>query len=361
MSHDRTKRLAHVITTIERGGAENALSVLVSGQVERGHDVTVVPLKGNLELFQSLQEMGVKVDLSLHKVNFALQLFKGLRTLRGFDFVHAHLPRSEILVSITRWGLPFFVTRHNAERFYPAAPRILSSMLSRLISHKAQAVIAISNTVKHFLQQEGDVNPSKRILVIHYGYSLKNTSDITGKNRFNKSLNIGTISRLEEQKNLPFMFSVIAELASLEIDVRLEIVGVGSKISELRDLASRLNLEDRVLFLGKSSDVLEFIGDKDLFLMTSNYEGFGMSLLEAMDANVPIVAPKHSAFPEVLGFSHGGLYEPNNIDDCVRRIIELNSDAELRRNIVLEQRTRLSFFSVEKYVAIHDELYGSIN
>jgi len=86
-----------------------------------------------------------------------------------------------------------------------------------------------------------------------------------------------------------------------------------------------------------------------------------MSLLEAMDANVPIVAPKHSAFPEVLGFSHGGLYEPNNIDDCVRRIIELNSDAELRRNIVLEQRTRLSFFSVEKYVTIHDELYGSIN
>jgi glycosyltransferase involved in cell wall biosynthesis len=353
----KSHRLAHLITTIERGGAENAVSILVGGQVKSGHEVTVIPLKGKLELLTQLDKLGAKVDLSLHGKGFIHQIIIAFKLLGKFQFIHAHLPRSEILARITCARKTFFVTRHNSESFYPTAPRLLSGVLSRFVTAKASGVIAISETVKRFLIQEQEVRDEKTVKVIYYGYPHGQYVSDLRPFLNTQAIRLGTISRLEVQKNLPFMFFVVKELNVQSKSTQLQIIGVGSQEDPLKDLVIELGMQDKISFLGKTSNVLNFIASNQIFLMTSHYEGFCMSLLEAMDAGAVIVAPNHSAFPEVLGSDHPGLYEPNDLIDCVSKVLLFVKDSELSRDVVLAQRQRLSLYSVDRYVFAYNNLY----
>jgi glycosyltransferase involved in cell wall biosynthesis len=83
-----------------------------------------------------------------------------------------------------------------------------------------------------------------------------------------------------------------------------------------------------------------------------------MVLVEAMDVGIPIVAPRNSSIPEVLGESHPGLYVTNNLDSLTNRMNELLSNKDLRSSIVLGQRNRLKLFSVEKYYSNHEAIYN---
>lgn len=361
MSATGVLRLAHVITTIERGGAETAVANLVEAQIKFGHFVTVIPLKGSLELFDDFQEMGATIDLSLHNITFASQIILGFSTFSDFDFIHAHLPRSELLVSLTHRNQPYFVTRHNAERFYLSLSKTISLIISRLATRKALAVIAISDTVKRFLRENKEIKKRKKIYVIHYGYRRKLVSAIKKHDESKASLSIGTISRLEEQKNLPFMLLVIKELKSLGIYVNLEIVGVGPQLDSLCDLVEKHKLQENVTFLGKRAKILDFLSAKDIFLMTSHYEGFCRSLLEAIDANVPIVAPNHSTFPEVLGPNHAGLFKPYSLGDCVEKILLLSKDYSVQTQTVRGQQERIEIFSINQYLASHNTLYDTFS
>jgi hypothetical protein len=67
-------RILHTITTIERGGAENQLLLLVREQIKKGHEVTVLPLKGDLELKDSFLGYGAKIEASICKLGIISQI-----------------------------------------------------------------------------------------------------------------------------------------------------------------------------------------------------------------------------------------------------------------------------------------------
>ena len=69
------KSVSHLITTVERGGAENQLLVLVKEQIASGWHVEVIPLKGPLELKSELDDLGAQLDLSLHNKPILAQIF----------------------------------------------------------------------------------------------------------------------------------------------------------------------------------------------------------------------------------------------------------------------------------------------
>lgn len=101
MSGTSTK-ICHYITTISRGGAENQLLLLVENQIKSGNQVTVVPLKGNLDLYANFIELGAKVEKKLLDKKFILQIIKMFITNnRKFDVHHAHLPQAELLLSFS--------------------------------------------------------------------------------------------------------------------------------------------------------------------------------------------------------------------------------------------------------------------
>jgi glycosyltransferase involved in cell wall biosynthesis len=101
---------------------------------------------------------------------------------------------------------------------------------------------------------------------------------------------IGHVGRFEPQKNHHFLVEIAAEVAKLEPNMRLVLLGIGSLRAEIEAKAVELGLADRVLFLGTRPDVPRLmIGLMDIFLFPSLYEGLGLVSIEAQAAGIPCI------------------------------------------------------------------------
>lgn len=356
----QTKRIIHIITTIERGGAENAVATLAISQAEKGLCVSVFPLKGQNELGELLTSNGVEVLTNGLNKNFFRQIIE-IRKLRKVESIyHAHLPRAEILSRISLWAKQLVITRHNSECFFPSAPDFISRSLSRWVTKKS-LVIAISHAVLDFLTTKKELHQSCRTEVIYYGY--RKTNQRRGNSFKSKSSNeftfqIGTVSRLAHQKNLPLLITLTKTLYLEGYLVNCSIMGDGPLLEELENYTSSNDIDSLVAFLGKSKEPLVFMQSLDLFVLTSNYEGFGLVLLEAMDVGIPIIASNVSAIPEVLGGQHPGLFKAGSLADLVRVVRHFLDSLKLREEVIMYQDKRLELFTVEKYLDSHDLAYA---
>ncbi len=341
------KSVFHLITTINRGGAENQLVILVTEQIRQGLDVHIVYLKGQPELMEDFLALGASVHQELASHSTLLQPLKLRKLLVGeTGVIHAHLPRAELIALCANKRFKLIASRHNAEPFFPGAPRWISNFLSKLVERRSVRIIAISNAVKEYLISRGEVTKPEKIEVVHYGYTPK-----CGERQFDMEptrqvLRLGTISRLANQKDIPTMFAAFNEYRNQLKDSSLSILGSGPLEIELKETAKSMGIADSVFFLGRSSLICEFLSGLDVFVLTSKYEGFGMVLLEAMDAGVPVVASRNSAIPEVLGVDFPGLCTTGDSRDFYLSIEKLN-DPEYRKRVLAQQRKRLELFRAD--------------
>ena len=352
------KAVIHLITTINRGGAENQLLILAKEQVRLGFEVHIVFLKGEPELESDFVKAGALVHSELAHVNPLFQPVKFRKIIKGaVSIVHAHLPRAELVALLTFSKFKFFTSRHNSEPFFPGAPKIISNLLSHLVELRSEKVIAISNAVRDFLVDRGEVSQPKNIEVIHYGYQkqIKHASDTF--NSTGKIIKLGSISRLTEQKDIPTMIGAFRIYKNESHLSSLSILGAGPLETELRESTKVLGISESVNFLGRSSFIYDFLTELDVFMLTSKYEGFGMVLLEAMDAGIPIVASRNSAIPEVLGDDFPGLCTTGDSRDFFEKINNLN-DPAYRKLVLDKQRKRLELFGAQVMAQKIRQVYG---
>ena len=357
------KPVLHIITTIERGGAEKQLVILVREQLKSGRKVTIIPLKGNLELLSDFEAAGAYVNPVLHDLQFFRQFLKLRRILnRSHSIIHAHLPRAELLVALACRGERFFASRHNAEPFFPGSPPWLSRLLARFVARRAHALIAISEAVSAYVSDNSEIAPNVPLEVIHYAFdpnATKLKSELVETEKLfnrNSQLVLGTIGRLVPQKDYPTLFNAFKFIKEIFPNSELRILGAGWQRDELEVLAINLGISESVIFEGKKSNVEDFLLHLDVFVLTSTYEGFGLVLLEAMNLEIPIVASNNSAIPEVLGLKHPGLAETGNAEDFFRKIKELTVLSNRIEAIAIQNQS-FAEFSPSKLIGKMDEIY----
>jgi glycosyltransferase involved in cell wall biosynthesis len=222
-------------------------------------------------------------------------------------------------------------------------------------------VIAISEAVLRYLVDSREIRKNQPTSVIHYGYRRRTKRLINHEYGVISKLNtirIGTIARLVPQKNIRLLVNLGNQLKERGIDFSIRIVGEGPDEPLLKDEIIQHGLQDKIIFLGKLSDVMEFLRDLDVFVLTSNYEGFGLALLEAMDAELPIIAPRNSAIPEVLGESHPGLFESGSSEALTRTLLNLMTNWDCRIEFLRKQSKQLDYFTTERYFRKHHDLYN---
>lgn len=318
--------ILHVITGLDRGGAETQLLTLVRLQIGE-HSVSVFSIRKNGQLESEFQRLGIKL---FHPSSSRLiGVFRGLRkTLNAgfFDILHAHLPRAEILsrLAIFNLKISFVVTRHNYERFIPNVPkvfRVLSTIVSRWVTKRACSVIAISNAVNHFLMSTKEVSASCRLVTIYYGFDQSfNPEIIPDKTASQERFVIGTISRLVDQKRIDVLLKAFSELNMQSKLFSLEIVGSGKRGVCLRELAKDLGVEKSVSWIPNTENRISHLRNFDVFVLTSEYEGFGLVLLEAMQLGKPIIASSNTAIVEVLGEHYIGLFPTGDSISLAKKI-----------------------------------------
>jgi glycosyltransferase involved in cell wall biosynthesis len=273
---------------------------------------------------------------------------------------HAHLPRAELLTRFAVGKNEYVVSRHNAEPFFPGAVPLFSSYLSRLVIRKAKHVIAISFAVSDFLINEKEIIGTKKLSVVHYGYQPRPREDrITANVTIGDGSGfcIGTISRLTRQKDLPTLFSAFAQFLMGHPKSTLLLVGGGEEKNQLEILAQNLGIDENIEWVGRTSKIPEFLSRMDIFVLSSLYEGFGLVLLEAMDAGVPIIASNNSAIPEVLGEDFTGLVKTGDVEGFVTKMNEYTNQT-VRDKVRRDQDIRLKAFSAEVMCSKISKIYS---
>lgn len=169
-----------------------------------------------------------------------------------------------------------------------------------------------------------------------------------------------TTSRLVPDKGLEDLIDAVARLAP-DRDVRLTILGDGPLRGELKQLAARRGVADRVVFPGWANPPFAHIAAADLFVFPSHYEGFPNSVLEPMGLGVPIVtsfwgsdARQLAAAGAVLG------HEVGDIGGLCGRIREALDSETLRRNLAAEARKCAASYDSRTGAAEYDELFAEL-
>ena len=229
--------------------------------------------------------------------------------------------------------------------------------------------IGISNVVRQ------DLLTSNAGLLPSRVFATPNSIDIDTqekyllpKNKARESLKInatsyviGNVARLSPTKNQHFLIQAFAESLKQSPDLILVMIGDGKLESELKELANTLGIANSIKFLGRIDRAADYMKAFDLFIMTSNDEGFGRALLEAMTARCPIIATNIPAFIEVLGGS-GTLVRAGDITGLSRHIIRhTNMDSEEIDEILTGQDYVLyDKFCLEKFKRRFKNIYESL-
>ena len=145
-------------------------------------------------------------------------------------------------------------------------------------------------------------------------------------------------------KNYPTMLKAVARIVDIYPSVEFFIVGGGHSDQVLIKMCKNLNIENNVIWLGRTEHIREFLAKIDLFIFASKGEGFGLVLLEAMLANKPILAANNSAVPEVLGLNYKGLFSTDNYRLLSDKVIELIAEPAMANSLVTEYKEQIKLF-----------------
>jgi glycosyltransferase involved in cell wall biosynthesis len=165
------------------------------------------------------------------------------------------------------------------------------------------------------------------------------------------------VGRLKAPKDFLTLIRALAALADQEYEAL--IVGDGPDRSEVEAEIRRLGLEDRVQLAGERSDVPELLAASDVFVLSSRSEGLPVSVLEAMAAELPIVASRVGGVAELVVDRETGILVPPGDDAALAGALgRLVKDGELRRRLGAAGRARAeSSFDLSGFRHAHLELY----
>ena len=350
-------KILHAITSLDKGGAENHLSILSSEQAKKNNLVKIFISKNSFYWLKYLKRNKIKVIKSkyFNEKNLIYKLIKLIsdiyslkKILEKFrpEILHAHLPYMEIVsffcIYLSSHKPKFIISKHVDNVFFKGSEgqkkNILGSFLVRIIAKKTLKIIAISKAVKFFLiSSHVGLDPSK-IKVIYYGIDnlslLSNTQKkyISPYKKKNKDeIILGCIARLVPQKSIDNIIRSIYELKNK--NVKLFIVGRGLLKNELVSLTKELKIENQIFWIEFVDDLKNFYKSIDIFVLTSHYEGLGLVFLEAMLSKKPVICSNLSAMPEIIKNNYNGLLVKPNNPILLSKSIKLLYDISLRKKL----------------------------
>ena len=215
----------------------------------------------------------------------------------------------------------------------------------------AKTIIAVSKNTKKDLLKLYKV-PEEKISVIYEGYADSSKFQIPNfKSNPNDQISkpyLLFIGRLEERKNVVGIikaFEILKE--QYKISHKLILAGKsGFGYEKIKSQMLNVNCSKDIIELGfvNEEEKWKLLKNTDVFIFPTLYEGFGLPILEAQSANVPVVASNNSSIPEVTNGSVL-LVNPNNAEEIADAIYKLISDESLRNAIIEKGKKNITRFS----------------
>lgn len=350
-AHPARRRLLFVGTTFVLGGAERVLFHLVRGLAGR-HHVELLALREPGAIGEEIRALGIPVHSDLTGATkldpFVIPRIHGLLKRGRYDAIyfldHAHAVFYTTLAcagtSVRVRVMPVHTTGQ-----WNGAPSLKRPI--RLVRSRLARIIAIAEAQREYLMREEGV-PAEQLVVIHNGIPLE-SPERTERHWRREQIRtlvgvagdvpvIGITAVLRPEKNhellLDALLRIRGRVGSPLARTELWIIGDGPRRTELEEKTRALGLVEAVRFFGKRSDARRLMAGMDVAVLSSHprVETLPLSLLEAMDAGLPVVATRVGALAEmVIPGRTGYLVEAGDaaeLSGALARVLEDRSHAE---------------------------------
>ncbi len=313
------------------GGAQIHVRDLAAAVAARGHSPAVIT-GGSGTFIDDLRTLGIPVTVLPH-LAVPIHPLRDLRALREVraaltelrpELVAAHSSKAGILGRLAARSLrvPVVFTVHGWA-FTPGVPASHAAVYrqaERLVGPLASRII----TVSEFDRQLGlaaRIGRSDRLVTVHNG--MPDVPDSLRADSGRTPVRLVMVARFGAQKDHPTLFRALAGLR--EHPWELDLIGEGPLMSQMEALTAAQGLEGRVRFLGQRTDVGRILADAQVSLLVTNWEGFPLSILEAMRAGLPVVASAVGGIGESVRDEENGYLVPRgNVEllrDRIRRLL----------------------------------------
>ncbi|MGA1840812.1 MAG: glycosyltransferase [bacterium] len=365
-------KVLYLITANTYGGAEHAVYKIVK-HIDRKMFLPIVACLGNNPVFiDQIIENGVKIyPLNMRSVFDILVIPKLCLILKKekIDIIHTQLFKSDFFGRIAGKiaGTRIIIsTIQNMESFRRYKALNLIDRLTGLFNYK---IISVSDIVRDFTISKTGLPPGKFITIYNFvdidDYnSLKGLSSENRMRRKKLGLTednivIGNIGRLAPQKSQKDFIIAASQVVKNFPQTRFVIAGEGPLLNDLSRLAEKLSLKGKIIFTGFIKDIREIFSIMDIFVLTSLWEGFPLTICEAMASYVPVVSTNVGGVPEMIEHGITGLLtEPGNIEQLKDAICKLIRDKDLSGRLARTARKRVEEkFSLKEILKQTERLY----
>lgn len=230
----------------------------------------------------------------------------------------------------------------------------------KLVYHTAHKVVAISEAVKEYIVNKGEVD-HKKVSVI-YNPAYLSSFEGNGKEG-NFPFTFIMVNRLTAIKNIPDALKSLANIIhGSPYEPNIHIIGEGEERASLELLVAKLEIEENVKFLGFQADVAAFLNRSDVFLIPSFSEGSSVALAEAMMAGLPSIVTKVGGASEIIGESNSAKvidpHNPQSIENAMLQFLQMPEEERLEMGKRAQKEAKK--YSVENYVKNLLSLYHSL-
>ncbi|UOF90447.1 glycosyltransferase family 4 protein [Fodinisporobacter ferrooxydans] len=381
------KRILHVLRAA-RGGMANHVQMLVTGTGTSGFrhylacPVAFAPTS-LLESAADVFQLSIADGLSPYADFKAQQQLAHLLRMQEFDVIHFHgykaLHIGSKLLKDLLYQPKSICTIHNFLSKKQLAWWRLAHAFGFLDLNQIGQFVTVSEELKkHFVESNAAFCRNLTVQVIQNGIP---TDQLYVDRRISRRIFqlpqdafvIGTIARLNSDKGIDVLVSAMAEIERRIPCAYLVVIGDGPEMKRLQSLAKRLQIFN-IRWLGYLKDADQLMKGFDVYVQPSRREGFGMTVLEAMRAKVPVIASKVGGLQEIIENQVSGVFVyPERADEIVQRIFDLYRDSWYRselgqsghermqehfsQQIMLEQWLQM-YSSYPKHPAAQMELSG---
>ncbi|RJP83686.1 MAG: glycosyltransferase family 1 protein [Desulfobacteraceae bacterium] len=342
-------KVLHIVSNFGQGGAQKYVLNLMKYQILQGLDVCAVAMFFKGVLWQDVA--GLRVPLWCMRMRNALDI-KGLWRFHtflkshNFDIIHVHAVHPAIGIMINRMNSKNIYSEHSGGLL---SGQWIPTLVYRYFNSAYCRFIAISKETAKAMEHFGP-EIGRKTEVVYNGINLQeiDSADPEGTPSIplcfiNAGYRVGIVARLVPLKGLNTFLEVAKRLLDDEKNMVFAIIGDGYLRDKLEKKAMELGIADKIIFFGYRPDAIQVMKYFDVFLLTSNFEGFGLVIIESMAAMVPVVAlHKKGAVREIIDHYHDGIIVDNGtVDQLAEAVTTLIHDRKLREKIIMNGRKKV--------------------
>lgn len=366
------KTVLHVIDTTGPGGAETVF-VELAARLDRQRYRSIALIRGPGWVESTLQARQIPTFTLDCKGSFNVAYLRALIALirrERVDVIQSHLLGSNVYCALAGLltGRRVIATFHGGVDIH-SAERFLAAKFG-LIRFGARYVVSVSNALTQELLQRASM-PRDKIRVIYNGIDTGAFAQPQPKHtslRDQLALPadctlLGALGNIRPAKDYPTLLDAIAQIADEFPQLQVVIAGEGKGrlMQALLDQRTRLGLDARVHFAGFVSDPARYLGNLDLFVLSSSSEGFSIATIQAMAAGLPVIATRSGGPQEIITDGIDGVLVDKSsaqaLADGLRRVL---GDERLRHNIAANAVTSVKKrFDIAQMVDSYSALYDN--